>query len=238
MKLECKDFSHLIDSYLSSSIAEEKQEAFELHYFECDGCFAELKAAERLKAKEVPIVAPVPGQQKVRAFRWKPLMVFGTLFLVVLASVFVLQQPGMQDKNEWTEMTGFEPPVYISKNTRGQGLAGAPTFSQAMQQYNLKNYTTALTQLKQIPDASSNPQVIFFKGICQLQTDQPEPALESFNAIIESMNPSYYDEAIYYKAITLLRLNKKQEALKQLKNLSEMFSPYAQKAKDLMAKIK
>jgi hypothetical protein len=51
------------------------------------------------------------------------------------------------------------------------------------------------------------------------------------------MNPSYYDEAIYYKAIALLRTNKKDKALEQLKHLAGMFSPYASDAKALIEKV-
>ena len=51
------------------------------------------------------------------------------------------------------------------------------------------------------------------------------------------MNPSYYDEAIYYKGIALLRLNKKKQALEQFNNLASMFSPYSKKARVLIGKI-
>ena len=51
------------------------------------------------------------------------------------------------------------------------------------------------------------------------------------------MNASYYDEAIYYKAIALLRMNKKNKALEQLKHLAGMFSPYASEANTLIEKI-
>jgi hypothetical protein len=46
--MTCKEFASLTDIYLRASLSEEQQEAFELHYFECDGCFARLKAVERL----------------------------------------------------------------------------------------------------------------------------------------------------------------------------------------------
>ena len=242
MSVTCNEFSQQIDSYLDGKIAEEKLEAFELHYFECDGCFAELKAAERLRSKEVPIVAPVAGEQKSKAwgfgFKLKPLLTFGTLFLVVLVAVLVMQFDNQANQEKWIEMTQFDSPLYVTAETRGQSLGNVPNFTNAMQEYNSKNYSNALSQLVNLPDSSTNPQVIFFKGICQLRTKETKAALESFDTIIENMDPSYYDEAIYYKAIALLRLNKKEEAVKQLENLSEMFSPYSQKAKDLMAKIK
>jgi tetratricopeptide (TPR) repeat protein len=106
-----------------------------------------------------------------------------------------------------------------------------------MAHYNRKEYSHALEILKRIPGSAQNPQVIFFKGICYLLTDAPHQAIKEFDIIIENMNPSYYDEAIYYKAIALLRSNKKEKALEQLNNLAGMFSPYAPQARALIDKI-
>ena len=74
--MTCKEFASLTDSYLRGDLPEEKQEVFELHYFECDSCFAWLKAVERLHSKEVPIVTAVkksPGSWRHRGpGRWRP----------------------------------------------------------------------------------------------------------------------------------------------------------------------
>jgi tetratricopeptide (TPR) repeat protein len=106
-----------------------------------------------------------------------------------------------------------------------------------MQYYNQGDYTKALEILKQIPAPSRNPQVIFFKGVCFLLVDELKNAVTELDIIIENMNASYYDEAIYYKAIALLRMNKKDKALEQLKHLAGMFSPYAPKARELIEKV-
>jgi hypothetical protein len=71
-----------------------------------------------------------------------------------------------------------------------------------------------------------------------LLTDEINNAVKEFDIIIANMNPSYYDEAIYYKAIALLRMNKKEDALEQLNHLAGMFSPYAPRARALMEKVK
>ena len=77
-------------------------------------------------------------------------------------------------------------------------------FAKAMEYYNQKDFNRALEILKDIPDFPLKFQVIFFKGICFLLTDELNNAKKEFDIIIENMNPSYYDEAIYYKAIVLL----------------------------------
>ena len=234
--MTCKEFASLTDSYLYGKLSEEKQEAFELHYFECDGCFARLKAAERLHSKEVPIVAAskTPAFEWSELWKWKPLLAAAAaLLVVVLSSTFVIQHS--RHMKLIYDISTFPPPVYMKSEIRAPESGEA--FAEAMQYYSQGDYTRALEILKQIPTPSRNPQVIFFKGVCFLLADELKHAVTELDIIIEDMNASYYDEAIYYKAIALLRMNKKDKALEQLKHLAGMFSPYAPKARELMEKI-
>ncbi|MGD2086205.1 MAG: zf-HC2 domain-containing protein [Candidatus Aminicenantes bacterium] len=234
--MTCKEFASLCDSYLRGNLSEEKQEAFELHYFECDGCFARLKAAERLHCKEVPIVTAVktPAFEWSELWKWKPLLAAAAaLVVVVLSSIFIIQHS--QHMKLIYDISTFSPPVYMKSETRGPETS--ETFAEAMQYYNQGDYTLALEKLKQITTASGNPQVRFFRGVCFLLVNELKNAVTELDIIIENMNASYYDEAIYYKAIALLRMNKKDKALEQLKHLASMFSTYAPKAKELMEKI-
>jgi tetratricopeptide (TPR) repeat protein len=235
--MTCKEFASLTDSYLYENLSAEKQEAFELHYFECDGCFARLKAAERLHSKEVPIV--VAGKKPAfvwsELWKWKPLLAAAAaLLVVVLSSIFVINHS--KHMKLMYDISTFSPPVFMKSETRGPETS--ETFAEAMRYYNRGDYTLALEILKGIPTPSRNTQVIFFKGICFLLVDELKNAIKELDIIIENMNPSYYDEAIYYKAITLLRMNKKDKALEQLNHLAGMFSPYATKARELIGRIK
>jgi tetratricopeptide (TPR) repeat protein len=234
--MTCKEFASLTDGYLRGDLPEEKQEAFELHYFECDSCFAWLKAVERLHSKEVLIVTAVkkPAFAWSELWKWKPLLAAASaLLVVVLSSIFVIQHS--RHMKLIYDISTFSPPVYVESETRGPETCEA--FAEAMQYYNQGDYTRALQILKQIPASSRNPQVIFFKGVCFLLKDELKNAVTELDIIIENMNASYYDEAIYYKAVALLRMNKKDKGLEQLKHLAGMFSPYSPKAKELIEKV-
>jgi len=234
--MTCKEFASLTDSYMRGDLPEEKQEAFELHYFECDSCFARLKAEERLHSKEIPIVTA--GKKSAvgwsELWKWKPLLAAAAALLVVVSlSIFVIQH--YRHMKLIYDISTFSPPIYLESETRGP--ATAATFAEAMQYYSRGDYTRALEILKQIPPSSRNSQVIFFKGVCFLLVNELKNAVTELDIIIESMNASYYDEAIYYKAIALLRMNKKDKALEQLKHLADMFSPYSLKANQLIEKV-
>lgn len=240
--MTCSEFTSLIDSYLQGNLPDEKLEAFEQHYFECDLCYAELKVAERLISKEVPIVIEGRAAKPLFGFDWKltrkPMLAFAVFFVMAITAILVIVINHSSRLRLLYNLSDFSPPVYIQSEIRGQGISrinGA--FARAMAHYNRKEYSHALDILKGIPGSAQNPQVIFFKGICYLLTDELHKAIKEFDNIIEDMNPSYYDEAIYYKAIALLRSNKKEKALEQLNHLAGMFSPYTPKAKKLIDKI-
>ncbi|MCP5106688.1 MAG: zf-HC2 domain-containing protein [bacterium] len=228
----CSDFNSQIDSYLNGEIAEEKRETFELHFFECDDCFTELKIRERLFSKEIPIVTA--GKKSFWAWGFKPMLVLSSLLIVVVSTLLVVQN--YRQAEFLTGIAVAEPPAYIQSETRN--TFQNESFSNAMTLYNKKQYHDVLTLLDTMDTQPNNPQVIFFKGICRLEINDPETAVTHFDIIIKEMNPSYYDEAIFYKGIALLRLNKKNDALKQFQNLASMFSPYSKQAKDIIDKIK
>lgn len=230
--MTCEEFTRLIDHYLKEEIPEEKREAFETHYFKCDDCFSELKLRERLYSKEIPIV--LKEKKPIQILILKPLLVLSSILIVVVSSLLVINN--YKQAKFLYSISGIEPPSYILSETRNS--IQNETFDNAMILYNKKRYDDALKLLKSIEDDSNNPQIIFFKAICCLQTGDPKAAIENFDIIIKNMNPSYYDEAIFYKGIALLRLNKKGDALLQFNHLATMFSPYSNRANAIINKIK
>ena len=106
-----------------------------------------------------------------------------------------------------------------------------------MNYYKKKQFSEALGVLEKIKNEKGNPQITFFKGTCYILTGNLKTAIKNFDIIINDMNPSYYDEAIYFKGIALIRMNRIKEAKNNLENLAQMFSPYASRAKLLLEKI-
>ena len=162
-----------------------------------------------------------------------------TAAIVVVVSFIGLNQSNR--KEFLYKVSQVEAPYYMLVESRGEPDRNAPQnskrFEEAMTEYSQKNYVGALSFLNQIPETETNPQVTFFKGICLLYTDKPKDSILQLDKIILEMNPSYYDEALYYKAVALLRSGEEKNALDHLDNLAGMFSPLSGKAKALIAKI-
>ena len=228
--MKCKEFFQLTDDYLRGNLSEEKQEAFEEHYFSCDPCFHHLQVSHQLHSKEVRIVAP----QKKPFWLPKPALILSSLLIVALSAIIIF-------KSQEPISISFDPPVYISTEQRNDPNLVNPEIERkvavAMTHYQKGDYQQTLDTLKKIPESSGNFKVTFFRGICYLMTDKYQQALPEFNKIIQGMNPSYYDEALYYKGITLIKLNRTRQAIAQLNTLANMFSPYAEKAKNMLRQI-
>jgi len=226
--MKCKEFESLIDSYLDGTIPEGKSELFEEHYFCCDNCFASLKISDNLYNKKVHIVT---GKKRSFSFVFKPSLVLASMILIVFSSLFYVD---LSNRSEHLfKVSDFSPPFYIRGENRGEPTP--PLFFEAMEIYQNGDYGKAYDLIR--ATGKGNSQICFFRGVLALLNSDSRDALDCFNIIINKMDPSYYDEALYFRGITYLRMNRKHEALREFKMLEKMYSPFSQKASDIIKKI-
>jgi hypothetical protein len=232
--MKCRECRRLMDRYLRGDLIEPQQEEFETHYVGCNSCFSELHIREKLSSKEIRIRAQEPS----KSYIWKPLIVFSSLFLIIGASLFMFLQ---QRIRFYDRLSRFDPPLFISSQTRNiqpADLGIEEKFAQAMSLYNRKKFHDALAILQHLqPDRVPYPKLAFFTGICYLLEEAPADSIILFDSIIRTMDPAYFDEAIYYKGIALLRMRKKTEALNQFRNLAGMVSPVSIRAREMIERI-
>ncbi len=228
--MKCKEFESLVESYIDGTIREKVREDFEAHYFECEKCFALLKLHENLIEKKVMFL---PGKSKANTFlpRFKPAAVFSSVLFVFLVSFYFVNNRNLQKK--YDSIAIFKPPVFVKAETRNSH--NNYLFLQALEKYNNRSYKEALNLISGYETSSS--KVTFFKGILLLLNKKPDEAIENFDKIIKNMDPSYFDQAIYYKSLSLLKLREKELAIKELSRLTNMFSPLKERAKILIKKI-
>ena len=233
-KMKCRECRRLMERYLQGGLIDPQQEEFERHYVGCNSCFSELHIREKLFSKEIRISA----REQSKPFFLKPLIVFSSLFLIIGAALFTVLQ---QRIRFYDRLSRFEPPIFISSQTRniqptGPGIE--EKFAQAMSFYNQKKFRDALAILQPLQtDRISYPKLAFFTGICYLLEEAPVDSIVMFDSIIRTMDPAYFDEAIYYKGIALLRMRKKTEAINQFRNLAGMVSPVSLRAREMIEKI-
>jgi len=229
----CSEFSALVPRYLKGDLADPLLGEFEQHYFQCDRCFSDLQVEEKLVNKEFTVntgnIIPIGTRSMV-----KFLAAAASFVLVAVLSVFYFSNANYQKR--LYEASQFTAPSFITSESRHAGQIGP--FMAAMDFYKEGQYEQARVILEKIPPGKRDMPVVFFQGVCHLLEEDHNAAIRQFNIIISDMNPSYYDEAIYYKAIALLRLDKIAKAKELLYNLTDMLSPFACKSRAMLEKVK
>ena len=228
VKMKCEEFESMVDGYVDGTIPESAAEDFEAHYFECDNCFYTLKATELLYENKVRI--PIKEKRNI-LFVFKPAIALASLVIIIYSSLFYLDTGNRERGIE--RIASFDPPLFIKAENRG--VSGPGDFYTAMEMYNRAEYKEAYKLISSID--KNNPRLWFFRGVLALLNDDNRAAVRSFEKIIGSMDPSYYDEAIYYRGIGYLKMKRIKEALKDFRILETMFSPLSAKASEKIRQI-
>ena len=230
--MDCRGFKRNMDEYLRRNLPGTVQEDFEAHYFSCRKCFDRLRIRHALvehnfalhAMENVPVAAG--PRRKVLA------MIAASLVVVVGVGLFTAQ---WRHRHYLERISRFDPPLFVISETRSP--RSDPVFNAAVAVYREGDYARALKILEGIQKEDRTPKTRFLAGICRLLVGDARGAEDDFDAIIREMNPSYFDEALYYKGIALLRQDEVTNARRLFSRLSEMFSPLQNQARVRLALI-
>ena len=116
------------------------------------------------------------------------------------------------------------------------GDASPTLLQQAEQAYNDKDYAQANRLLQDyLVTDPDNQRVLFYKGICALELDNYDAAIEAFDEI-HSGSSAFQSNGTWYLALTYLKQNQKDKVIEYLVLIGEE-SAYYGKAKELMDEL-
>ena len=104
-------------------------------------------------------------------------------------------------------------------------------FENGMMLYRQQRYEEALRFFRNAP---GTPENSFYSGMCLLELKKSQLALDAFNAYLKSEDQRYREVALWYLALTEVRLRKNQDARLHLEQLVRMNGEYAAKAEELL----
>lgn len=139
-------------------------------------------------------------------------------FVVLLVSYSVIatlfNQPDLKEIASKYDEVDKGIPVLMSMNDD-------PQFSEAMNQYKLKDYKRSLAILQHLnQENNENDTLIYYIGINYQMLNNWELAIPNFEKIAHSQNSIFKDKAEFKSAICYLKLENKKQALIILKNIS------------------
>ena len=232
--------SELAQKYVLGELTEADRESYELHYFECERCFDDLRNVQAIRS----VLESAPRARAHSHLIWR---VGAIAAAVVLASLVGWQLarlardrsqqstiatnqavpkpaataiPGAADRvaQELQQLAQIDPPPYRAPVLRGADQANTDRFRKAMQSYAAHDYRAAIPGLalasKQDPSA---PAPLFYLGVCYLIEDQAGEAGAVFTRAIALGNTPYLELAHFYLAKALLKARDTASAQRQLR---------------------
>ena len=227
--MNCHGFRKNIDAYLNDSLPAAKLEEFESHYFKCDRCFSALRIHKTLRTRNF-LLRETRTQRSVKRHY---AFISAASILVVIGLGITMNR--VIHQNSLQKISTFTPPGFLISETRG--AAPIQAYTAAINAYSRSDFTDSLKQAESIPETERTPKILFLIGINRLITGDEPGAIVSFQRIIDQMDPSYFDEALFYKGIALLRCGKIDEAEAIFVRISEMFSPMKDQATERLLQI-
>ena len=157
---------------------------------------------------------------------------------VAAAAIFILiLKPFAGEKFNNEKLFAYYSKDVESLSASQRGASNDSLVLQAVSLFNKKDYAGSLPLLKNILAGKPNETDLFLAtGICYLQTNKPDAALEIFNTIAKG-NTVYKNQATWYKALVLLKQNKPDDCYKVLESLPAE-ADNIKEARELMNKIK
>jgi hypothetical protein len=236
----------MTEAYLTGRLSEQEREAFELHYLECNACFAELEAMRAVQGalRSMPrAAASTPTRRVWQRPLW--LLAAAALVIAVVAIQPWTKSPSPQvavapkpAANSYGELARFDPPPFQPSVLRGPQEPWEPAFRDAMAYYTRRDWRGCQSALNAV--ASKYPQAIgarYYLGVCALLANDVvvgEAALR--DTILSGDNP-YLEEAHFYLAKALLARGDAAGARAELRKTIAMGGDLEQQASALAARI-
>jgi len=132
-----------------------------------------------------------------------------------------------------------EAPLREEASGMGGEIALSDMRKEAIIKAKSNKYNEALILFESAPDQSVNDETsLFYEGLCYYKLNNPQRAYAIFKSLGKNSKLEIYNDIKWYYALTLISLNKKNDAVKVLKEISNSNSPYAPNAIIELDKLK
>jgi len=229
--MTCRDAQDrdLAERYCLKQLPDEQAAEYEDHYFECQACYAELRAVQearqQLAAKPVAVMPPPRAQ-----YRW--LSIAAGCVLALSSAVWFATRPVA---DPYPELARVDPPAYRAVLVRGAGEAGG--FAEAMQAYQAARYAEALTALDAVARAEPDNAAAFYAAACELAMRHPAEAARRFAAVAARGESRFQEPAYWFEAKAWIGVRNRAQAEQALRKLVALQGDQAAEGQQLLEKL-
>lgn len=123
--------------------------------------------------------------------------------------------------------------VYM--NTRSGNSNSTDILEQGLLLFENDQYKESINYFEQVP---SSITAVYYSGVAHMEIGEYEVAKYKFNQVIDNYVNVFYDQAMWYKGLCLLKQDHEKDALVVFNTISKSNSYYKDKAKELANKLK
>lgn len=240
---------HLIEKYLFDQMNEDEKKEFEIltksdssleEEFEIQKSVFESANDEDLKkiypALKLAEEKYLSGQTKKPPFRLIP--IYRLAIVACIAFILIFSWNFFSDSNNKSLelFTSYYEPYPMILSFRGK----SDLIPQAVNSYNSQNYESVIKSMNQLILIDSLGVIPnMYLGIAHLELGNFDEAIENFEAVSNSNNPTLRQQANWYMALTFLKANEPEKAKSILTKLSmkEGADLYQESAKEILKQI-
>lgn len=128
-------------------------------------------------------------------------------------------------------VTKYYKPAHPINQIRSLELNSGDALSEAFKHYKQNNFNGALKYFNSLDNQITAK---FYSGVCYIELEEFDQAIESFSFVINDKDNLYVEQADWYLGLIYLMNNQRQLALAQFELISNGDSYYAPQAEDIM----
>jgi len=128
-------------------------------------------------------------------------------------------------------VTKYYKPAHPILQIRSAEASGDNTLNEAFKFYKLNDFSNALNYFVKLENQIT---ARFYSGICYIELEEFEKAIESFNFVVYDKDNLFVEQADWYLGLIYLMDNQKSKAVDQFNKISASESFYSDQANDIL----
>jgi tetratricopeptide (TPR) repeat protein len=125
----------------------------------------------------------------------------------------------------------YYKPAHPILQVRSVEISSEDALKEAFDHYKLNDYKNALKYFTLIDNQITSK---FYSGICYIELEEFDKAIESFEVVIKNKDNLFVEQAEWYLGLIYLMNDQKSNALMQFTKISQSESYYARQAEEIL----
>lgn len=227
-----------IDKYFEGSLTPEERQEFEF-LLRSDDELADNFAYQKQLKKAITLNERTDLKKKLQEFESETLKPKSFKVWYAVASIVLLCCLGyyfaITSTNGLYDDYYQTYPNVVAPTVRGE--SSEDLTSKAFYSYDAGNYKQSAELFSSIYDTTHEDYALLYKGISLMELKEHQQAIAVFNQFEDSKQSRFTPFVKWYKALSYLKIENKEESISLLKDLSNIKNPQQELAKQLLAEL-